>query len=261
MIDHPNSKIINPSIKNIYSIEQLLSSYLVADAIIEIREERKLTLNDLAKKHIPDLEVNHPILDKLYRDFAKLVGYRYPFVYMAKIGFEDMIKYQFEKSPSVVTAASNDTAHLNSAFGANYSILAKVNLFDHTLNVFNHGLDIGESKGRIMQIAIPILGCLFHDFGKSEALRSELVGNGVGKVYKAHAEVSSMYIKEVMSTKYHKLLNEQPTETIDMLANAVSNHHPKQNREKGDTTIGFIIEADNRARKEEFKRLQIELKK
>ena len=33
---------INPSIKNIVSLEQLLSSYLVAESIIEIREERKV---------------------------------------------------------------------------------------------------------------------------------------------------------------------------------------------------------------------------
>lgn len=259
MTDHPNSK--NPKIKNIKTLEQLLSSYLVADAIIEIREERQATLKNLAHENIPTLNVDSPILQDLYNKFAKLVGYRYPFLYMAKIGIEDMVKYKFFDDPSVVTNASNDVAHLNSQFGANYTILSKVNLLDHTLNVFNNGMEIGESKGRVMQIAIPMLGCLFHDFGKSELLRQELVGNNVGKVYKAHAEVSSMYIKEIMSVKYHELLNEQPIETIEMLAKAVSNHHPKHNKDKSDTTIAFIIEADNKARKQEFKKLQLELKK
>lgn len=262
MKDHQNFKEpLNPTIKDIYSIKQLLSSYLVADAIIEIRNERKTTLNDIATKNIPKLEVNDDILQHLYATFAKLVGYRYPFVYMAKIGFEDMIKYEFIKDPSVVNNAGSDTAHLSTNFGGNYTLLSKINLFEHTLNVFNQALDKGEQQGRVIQIAIPMLASLFHDFGKSTKIRSQLVGNNVGKVYKAHAEVSSMYIKEILAPKYYNLVKEQPQETLDMLSNTVANHHPSGGKHKSDTNIAFVIEADNKARKEEFKRLQIEFKK
>ena len=254
---------INPSIKNIASLEQLLSSYLVAESIIEIREERKVAFKKQSEDSLPKLDSPDSRAQEMYKEFSKLVGYRYPFVYMCKIAMEDMIYYDFVKDPSVVTAASQDTAHFNKeyGFGTNYTILAKVNLYDHTLNVFEEGLIQGREKGRAMQIAIPMLACLLHDFGKSNKIRSQLQGgDSIGKVYTAHAQMSGSYIKEILLPKYNKMLNEIPMETINSLARAVESHHPNNAALKKDIIISEVIKADTNARKKEFQKISKNLK-
>lgn len=255
-----NEERKNETIKDIKSISQLVSSFYLADAILEIREERKDSLNSLSKSNIPTLNTTNPIMLQLFADFAKLVNYRYPFLYMAKIGFEDMMKYEFHKDASVMVTATTDTSHLSNSIGSNFTLLKDINLLDHTLNVFKEGLYIGKSKGRAMQIAIPLLGCLFHDFGKSTKIRDEILGVQTGKGYRAHAEVSSLYIKDVLSLKYHNLVNEDPIETLSSLAYAVGNHHPQQRKQTNDTVISIIIEADFKARKNEYNMLQKRLK-
>jgi hypothetical protein len=107
-----------------------------------------------------------------------------------------------------------------------------------------------------MQTAIPMLGCLFHDFGKSSKIRSELLGDQIGKGYKAHADVSQMYVREILAPKFHKFLNENASETIEAISNAVQNHHPSNNKVKNDTTIKYISASDTLARKEEKKKLK-----
>lgn len=244
-----NQKTIQP----IYTLEQLSTSMLVARCIIEIREERRSSINQIAEENSPKLNINNKALQDLFHDFCSAVSYKPAFVYLAKIGFEDMINYEFKEDPSVITTAQTDTAHLQTMVGPNYSILAQTNLLNHSLNVFKQGLDTGKKKGRIMQIAIPILGCLFHDFGKSSLIRKELIGdNTATKGYKAHAEVSAMYVREVLSTKFYNLTKSNPSDTIEMLANAVGSHHPAKFSK--DNMVKYIMEADAAARKEEFKK-------
>lgn len=257
MTDYQNS---NQKIKDIVSIKQLASSYLIAEAIIEIREERNSIMNRMSEKNIPKLNIDNRIIQQLYLDFAKLVNYRYPFLYMAKIGFEDMIKYEFHKDPSVMVSATTDTAHLSKSLGANFTILKEINLLDHTLNVFKEGLYIGQSKGRAMQIAIPLLSCLFHDFGKSSKIREEIMGQSIGKGYRAHAEVSSQYINDILSVKYFNLVKEEPKETLSSISYAVANHHPQGRKDANDTVISIVIDADTRARKNEYAMIQKQLK-
>ncbi len=240
----------------IHTLSQLSSSLLVAKCIIEIREERASSLVSLAEENMPKLEINNQAIQTLYKDFCTVVGFKPAFVYLAKIGLEDMVRYNFKDDPSVVKGANQDTQHLQNAFGPNYAVLERTNLMSHTLNVFKQGLETGKKKGRIMQIALPILGCLFHDFGKSSAIRKELLGDqSTSKGYKAHAEVSAMYIRELLNTRFYNLTKTSPSDTIEMLANAVLKHHPASVREKGDNIIKFIIEADSSARKQEFKQL------
>lgn len=246
-------------IKDISSISQLVSSFLVADAIIEIREERNNQLKGILEKNVPELEYSTPRIKKAYEEFAKLVNYRYAFLYMAKIGFEDMIRYNFEADPSIVATASTDTAHLNNMCGPNFTILSKINLLDHTLNVFEAGLAIGKTKGRASTVSVPLLGCLFHDFGKSTKIREEIIGSSMGKGYRAHAEVSAQYITDILAIKYFKLIKEEPKETISNLSNIVKHHHPS--KVTRDIDIQFVIEADKNARKNEYNILQKELQK
>lgn len=256
MTDSQNSKKIITELKQIYSLEQLLSSYLVAECIIEIRGEREVEIKKMAKDSIPKLTTNNQVLNMLYERFAAAVNYKPTFVVLAKLGLEDIENYDFQKDPSVVTTATTDTAHLQQAFGPSYSSLSKINLFDHTLRVFKIGIEAGEKQGRVMQTAIPMLGCLFHDFGKSSKIRIDLMGDQVGKGYKAHADVSQMYIREILAPKFHKFLNENATETIEALSISVQNHHPSNNKIKNDTTIRYITAADITARKEEIAKLK-----
>lgn len=257
MIDSQNIESpVNKVIKDITSIDQLLGSYLVAESIIEIREERREELEALAKDSIPELDIDNEVLQDIYKDFAKLMNYNYTFVCLAKIGIEDMVKYGFQNDPSVMVSAGNDTMHLNERFGSTFSVLKEVSLLQHSLNVFNNAIETGRTKGRVMQIATPILGSLFHDFGKSEALRRDLLGEGQRPgAYKAHAEVSGMYIRERLPHSFYELTGDNPTGMLDALYYCVSNHHPKDNKQKMDINITLIRDSDMKAREAEFKEI------
>lgn len=252
MTDSPNSKVL----KKIHSIDQLLGSYLVAESVIEIREEKHVELQSLAKESIPELNIDNEVLQTIYHDFANLMNYNYTFVCLAKIGLEDMVKYGFQNDPSVMVSAGNDTMHLNEKFGSTFSVLKEVSLMQHSLNVFKNAIDTGRSKGRVMQIATPILGSLFHDFGKSDKLRKDLLGESQRPgAYKAHAEVSGMYIRERLSHSYFELTGDNPAGMVDALFYCVSNHHPKDNKQKSDINISLIRNSDMKAREAEFKEI------
>lgn len=244
-------------IKDFKSIQQLLGSYLVADAIIEIRGERKSNLEGLAEKNIPELETTNKRADELYRTFAKMVGFRYQMLWMCKIGLDTMEKYEFRKDPSVMVTANTDTGHLQNLFASEFSVLSRVNLEEHTLNVFEKAIEAAAGIGRAMQIGVPVLASLFHDFGKSSQLRNQLLGPQIGKGYKAHADVSSQYIKEMLSKNYNEILNEDAPETFEMLSNLVGNHHPKNKQQQRDTSIMFVCDADTKARKDEYKKIKL----
>ena len=243
----------------IKTIEQLLSSYLVADCIIEIRGERNHEIKKLAKDSLPKLNIKNQRAIDLYHRFSNVVNYSPTFVYLCKIGLEDMEYYEFSKDPSVVTSAQQDTSHFNDMLGSSYTLLTNISLEEHTLNVFEKGILAGEKKGRIMQTALPMLACLFHDFGKSSELRTEILGDDLGRGYKAHADVSGTYVREILANKYHKKFSEHSMETTEMLSKIVAFHHPGNNKLKNDTMIKFVIEADTVSRKEELQKIKKQL--
>lgn len=250
------------TIKDITSIRQMLGSYLVAESIIEIREERRHELEDLAEKQIPQLNVDNEIMQKIYHDFAALMNFNYTYVCLAKIGLEDMVKYNFYDNPSVMITASGDTSHLSDKFGPSFTTLKNTSLLQHSLNVFQNAIDIGRAKGRVMQIATPILGALFHDFGKSEQLRNELIGEErTPSAYKSHASVSGIYIQEKLSRSFYELTNETPSTMLESLFFCVANHHPKDKRQLSDIGISLIKNADMKAREVEFKENKFKNKK
>lgn len=240
----------------IKTVEQLAASYLVAEIIVDIRKELELELEDKAIESIPKLERSVPAeLEELYISAAKLVKFKPHLVFLMKFAIEDMINYAFAQDPSVIVAASNDTTHLSISFGPTYTNLAKINLLNHTVNVFSEAIAKAKSKGRSSSIVLPMIAALLHDFGKSSGIRQELIGEAGSRGYKAHAEVSATYIREILAIKLYNKFNEIQNETIDVLTKLVKDHHPANLKGKTDPGVAFVIEADHAARKKEYKEL------
>ncbi len=250
--EYSNKKKILP----IKTVEQLAASYLVAEIIVDMRKELEIELEDKAIESIPKLERKvPPLLEELYISAAKLVKFKPHLVFLMKFAIEDMVNYAFAQDPSVIVAATNDTSHLNVSFGPTYTNLAKINLMDHTINVFNEAITKAKSKGRASSIILPMIAALLHDFGKSSGIRQELVGEAGARGYKAHAEVSGTYIREILSIKLYNKFNEIQSETIDVLTKLVKEHHPANLKSKVDPGVAFVIESDHAARQKEYKQL------
>ena len=257
MPDYQNSNEKGDAVplKKITSLKQLLSSYLVSSSLVEIRNEREKELRGVAQSNIPKINTTDKEIIDLYESFAVVVDYKRALLEIAKKGLEDLEKYNFQDDASINKAASVDLEHLRADFSTSFALLADINLKDHTLRVFRHAIEAGEKKGRAIQIAIPILASLFHDYGKSSLIREKHLGVENGKAYKKHAAVSKIYIEEELRPIFRS-----SEETIDVLSRLVENHHPSNNKMKRNEDIAFIIEADHKARKEEIKILKEKLK-
>lgn len=236
----------------IKTVEQIAASYLIAEILSEIRQEIEMSNDRHAVEFIPDLDisVSKRILD-LYEESVKIVKYKPILVYMIKYSIEDMIAYNFEADPSVIVAASADTAHLQAMFSQSFTTLATVNLLDHTLNVFEEAVSSAKKTGRSSGVIIPMIAALLHDFGKSSGIRNKILGEAGSRGYKAHAEVSSSYVRDILSAKLYNKFNEIPTDTIELLSNLVKNHHPSNTKVKTDPGVAFVIASDHAARKKE----------
>ena len=240
----------------ITSVNQLCSSYLVAQIIVEIRKDLEEETDTKALEVIPELTVPVPKrLEDLYIEAAKIVKYKPVILYLLKYSIEDMVNYNFSEDPSVVIAASNDTSHLQQTFGSSFSTLAKVNLMEHSINVFEEAVKVAKNKGRAAGVIIPMIAALLHDFGKSNGIRTELIGEASARGYKAHAQVSASYIRDILQIKVYNKLKEIPEDTIDLLADIVTNHHPQNGKTKADPGVNLVIEADHAARKKEYQQL------
>lgn len=236
----------------IKTVEQIAASYLIAEILSEIRQEIEMSNDRHAVEFIPDLDisVSKRILD-LYEESVKIVKYKPILVYMIKYSIEDMIAYNFEADPSVIVAASADTAHLQEFF-SKFTTLATVNLLDHTLNVFEEAVSSAKKTGRSSGVIIPMIAALLHDFGKSSGIRNKILGEAGSRGYKAHAEVSSSYVRDILSAKLYNKFNEIPTDTIELLSNLVKNHHPLNKKVKTDPGVAFVIASDHAARQKEY---------
>ena len=254
MQDYQNSD--KKSLKRISSLKQLLSSYLVSASLVEIRNEREKELRDTAKGSIPEINTTDEVIKDLFIQFAEVVDFKKALLEIAKKGLEDIDKYNFADDPSINKAASSDIEHLRTDFSTSFALLENINLKDHTLRVFRIAIEEGQKKGRAIQVAVPILACLFHDFGKSNLLREHHMGVESGKAYRKHAAVSKIYIEEEIRPAFRS-----SEETINMLSMLVENHHPSNNRMKRQEDIAFIIKADHDARKEEIKIIKEKIKK
>jgi hypothetical protein len=237
----------------IKTIEQIAASYLIAEIIAEIRQEIELKNDSAAIEFIPALDVSvSEDIKKLYEDAVKIAKYKPILVYMIKYAIEDMVSFNFKGDPSVIVAASGDTAHLQAMFSSSFTTLAKVSLFDHTINVFEEAIISAKKTGRSSGVVIPMIASLLHDFGKSSGIRDKILGEAGSRGYKAHAEVSSSYVRDILSAKLYNKFNEIPADTIELLSNLVKNHHPANNKVKTDPGVAFVISADHNARRKEY---------
>ena len=247
----------------ISSIEQLVQSHLVAEILMDIREAVHSKNLDEFKHFIPELSSNVDARGvALYTKATELFKFRPLLVYVLSYGMEDLYKYNFVNDPSVTSNGAGDTAHLNSYFGSKFTNLAQIDLLTHTLNVFEEAIRIAEQSGRGSSLSLAILGALFHDFGKSSELRKILMGEGLQKGFKPHAELSAIYIQEILLNKIYNsdiegLYNPR---MIEDLTNVVKNHHPANNKQKEDVDISFVVAADHNARKKEMNFLSLEAK-
>jgi len=255
--DKKKKKIVN-ELYDIHSLNQLLSSYLVAKAIVEIRKEKEKALQEEAEQllPIPNIPEDSPFME-LHKKFAALVNYNVNMCCISQIAIEDIYKYNFQESESITTV-QGETEHLNEIVGKNFKKLKKISLFEHTLDVFKEAIKKGEIQRRTLQIGVPILAALLHDFGKSKEIRIKLLGSVAGARgagYRPHAEVSGLYIEDILSHELYKRYKLSPVETLETLTMVVKNHHTTSKKLSQDKIIQFVKECDAIARKKELRKL------
>jgi hypothetical protein len=243
--------------KEITSISQLIATYFVAKAIIKLREGFKEEILDKELEvKIPSLKIpdGYNNINELYKRYAKITNYNPNLILICKIGLESLFEYNFIETSSVPSVSANETEHLKDFFGKDYELLSQVNLFEHTINVFTTGLIEAENKGRTLQVAIPLLGCLYHDFGKSENIRDTLGASPNAR----HAEVSGDFVSHILFDKMRDYIsfkeNEFTMDEIETLKRLVTNHHQKNTKESG---VKFIKKADTASRAQELRKLKI----
>ena len=247
----------------IKTIEQLVSSYLVAEILIDIRNEIKNKESNELQFNLPKLTVNKGVViseraQKLYERAFSIMKFKPSYIFIMKLGLEDMFNYKFSEDASITTMGSADTAHLQKMFSSRFSDLSRINLEEHTLNVFEKSLDIAEQSGRASSMSIAILGALFHDFGKSSKIRRLILGEGMQRGSKAHAEVSALYLQDLLLPRVYNIIEDSYllTESTDRLVDIVKFHHPANAKQREDLEISFVINADHEARKNEMTNLR-----
>ncbi len=243
------------------TIMQLVNSYYIAETIYEMRGERKIVsdtdyiFNEKWKLNVKDKR----ILD-LYDRIIKIARKNPKIIAIVKVGFEDIENLNFKDSPSVSSNQKDNKNIRNIATMNQLELLKKINLKDHTLNVVEQIVKKTE-KNEIYGIGQIIIACLFHDFGKSKEVRKIVTPDAVSENssnYKPHAEVSGMYVKDIIIEKAQQELlanneNSSITETINSIADLVSNHHNSSGRWK--QKVELINEADSLARKKEIEEI------
>lgn len=247
--------------KNFVSIEQLVNSYFVARAIDEVRKNKKLSEVMLAGKYefFEDwlAEVEDKELVELNQKFIEITRFNFKLAAIAKVAIEDMYEFSFINSPSV-SSNQKDSDHLRRKFTPNeFDILRKTSLFDHTKHVFKNIVEEMERK-EVYNAGGIMLAALIHDFGKSQEIRKKLTPNTTSEnssEYKNHADVSSMYIKDILQEKVRNLLIQQKqdaevSKTLETISEVVENHHNKASAFA--KKIELISMADHKARKEEL---------
>lgn len=248
------------TLKRIKTVEQVVLSYEAAIVIRKIRGDLQREEVQKALGHLPKLDIPyaHEKTQELYKRFAKKIKMKPLFVYTAKAALEDMFRYGFEKNPSVMKTGMKDSENLISSFGAsNVQKFQKISLLDHTLHVFEVALQKIDEFGRISGKEPAILAALLHDFGKSEGIHRDVLGDNVGKGYKAHQETSAIYIKTLLANKVKGIVGEEnfSKDVFDIIAHTVERHHSKTTKDLKDSFIVFVQKTDMAARNEEMEQI------
>jgi len=254
----------------IKTVEQLVTSYFIAEVILEIREILEEEVVDIGMKNLPKLDIPDSFpekskLEDLYHKVAALVKFKPEFVYTVKLAFEDMVKNNFKNDPSVFSYANNDTNHLKKMFGNDgFKYLEKIDLFEHTIDVLEKAMLLYQAMDRQIGLDVAIIASILHDFGKSKSLREKLLGVQMAnnkRIYKAHADVSAMYVTEILKPELEKYFSNLP-EVLDRLDSyierlnfLVKEHHPSNAKFKKDPILNIVIQADKKAREDEYKKI------
>jgi len=250
----------NRKLSPIKTIGQLSASYIVAEILAEIRRDSKGEV-ELGPDSIIPLEcINFNIPERaitLYNEACDIVNYKPIFMVMLKTSIEIMLSNEFDKDPSVTLGSKKETEHLfkisdtitENSNNTTYKDLAFINLFDHTLNVFEEAINYIKSNGSSVGLILPLIAALLHDFGKSTKLREKLkVSNGRG--YKAHAEVSEIFVRDLFSEMVYNQIDKVPEETIVTIGKLCKNHH--EGKKDSISGIELVKTADKKAREKEI---------
>jgi len=240
------------------SVEQLVNSYYTAKAVVLLRKD----LKEHESEKIYDFLINNLKVEnsiqkdraiKLIENFSKLIGYQLKPIKILILLIEDIFFYEFDKVPSVNTGVAKDFEYLNKTFGSDYVELKKINLLEHTLNVFEESLELLKYY-RPSQVLMPSLGALLHDFGKSDLIRKEILSssNTNSKEFKAHQIVSGLYIQNILKYKFQKKYNENIDDFLKILKYIVENHHPATKKISEEFNISLVKNADYQARQKEL---------
>jgi len=246
-------------IKPINSIEQLLHSYIIAEAIIDIRGDREKFLEKRIISSLEPLEVNDSELIEIYEQFYSIAGFNKNVANIMKIGLECLYDFNFKQDPSVPSIVSQaDKIHLVAKYGEKeFSLISRINLFDHTLNALRYAMNIARNKQKNTQLGIKILCVLFHDFGKSTEIKNKLTSSRgmIGTI--AHADLSGKFVSEKLTEIYFSVFKEHaPANIISQIEAAVKKHHTSNRNEMKDEFIKFVNEADFAARDFELKEIK-----
>ena len=260
-----NKNKYTPLIK---TLAQVKRSYYLIQIIYQLKKAHSQQDKSLAKKNLPILDsVENSDIQKIYLDFSEIVRYEPIYVFMFYEAIEFMKEYQFKKDPSVVVAATSDTMHLSNQYKNDWEELKKINLRDHTVRVVKNTIDNIKKSGRAVGSVLPILSAFFHDFGKSEHIRNDLLGNSnlVGVKYTPHSEVSKDWLLKVYRDRMFELFSDYPEDLkkidnlIDKIAYIVEKHHMSisgKTKVENKSSVALVQAMDKLAREQEIKLLK-----
>lgn len=244
------------------TVEQMVNSYFVASTVYEIRDEEGpgvLQDNDhIQVERIWALKTEDKVAIGLYKRMIQLVRHNVKLMAIAKVAIDDMDRFKFKTAPSV-SANQRDNENLRSKYApSEFDMLRKVNLYDHTLHVFENIIVEIESR-EVYNSGIIMLACLLHDFGKSQEIRKKVAPDSVAEnasQFRQHPEVSGTYVKDYLYEKVKNVLDENKEDssirkTIDTISEIVINHHQKNNAWV--KKLELINRADWKARENELK--------
>lgn len=185
-------------------------------------------------------------LNYLYLEFKRLVKNE-KLQKIVKKGLEDIYKYKFKDDKSI----DSDLYYLKKEFESGYMNFEKINLKEHSLNVFQVGLNKFKNIDNVdFDYELALVATLFHDFGKSRLIQKEFSEEikkereGIGESL-SHSNISYRYIQSILRKDF-----KEEDEIINKVSDLVKNHH---NKKENNSSFGFFVaSSDYKAREIEL---------
>lgn len=244
----------------ITSVAQMVNSYYVAAAIYELRDSSGSELISGTESLFFNkwqIDTKNERIKSLYKRTATAIRFNTKLTAIVQTCFEEMERFEFSEVASV-SSNQNDNKNLRSSFSlSEFDILRKTTLLDHSLNVLEEMLDILEGK-EVYGAGPLIIAAMLHDFGKAKKIRELATPDSVSEnstKFRMHAEVSTIYTKDIFYEKVRDKLMEKDEDTnirqtVDNIADLVANHHNSSKAWK--KKVELINMADSKARKKEI---------